>query len=63
MIPVCICGGCGRTIEKEFVVNWEKSIDKRNLDEMKDLKMNSEEYKDYRKGLSDAGTKKKDKLN
>lgn len=19
MIPVCICGGCGRTIEKEFV--------------------------------------------
>lgn len=48
---------------QDYIDSGYKSIDKSKLDELKDLKMNSTEYRKYRQGLTDAGTKKEEKLN
>ena len=47
---------------QDYIDSGYKSINKSKLDEMKDLKMNSTDYRKYRKGLSEAGTKKAEKL-
>ena len=47
----------------DYVDSGYKSINKNNIDEMKELDMNSTEYRKYRQGLSDAGKKKEEKLN
>ena len=47
---------------QEYVDSGFKVVDKDNIQEMKDLEMSSTEYRKYRKGLKDAGTKNEDKL-
>ena len=48
---------------QDYIDSGYKTIRSSNLDEMKDLDMNSTEYREYREGLSDAGSKIQDKLN
>ena len=48
---------------QDYIDSGYKSINASKLDEMKDLDMNSTEYRDYREGLSAAGTSIEDKLN
>lgn len=47
---------------QDYIDSGFKSINKSKLDEMKDLDMNSTEYRNYRQGLSDAGKSKENKL-
>nr|MBR6100729.1 hypothetical protein [bacterium] len=47
---------------QDYIDSGYKSIKSTNLDEMKDLDMNSTEYRDYREGLTAAGKKRDDKL-
>ena len=48
---------------QDYIDSGYKSINSSKLDEMKDLDMNSTEYREYRQGLSAAGTSVEDKLN
>ena len=47
---------------QDYIDSGFKSINKSKIDEMKNLDMNSTEYREYRDGLSKAGTKNEDKL-
>lgn len=47
---------------QDYIKSGYKSINASKLDEMKDLDMNSTEYRKYRQGLSGAGTSIQDKL-
>ena len=47
---------------QDYIKSGYKSINASKLDEMKDLDMNSTEYRNYREGLSAAGTSVEDKL-
>ena len=47
---------------QDYIDSGYKSINASKLDEMKDLDMNSTEYRNYREGLSEAGTSIEDKL-
>lgn len=48
---------------QDYINSGYKSINKSKIDEMKDLDMNSTEYREYRDGLSNSGKKTEDKLN
>ena len=48
---------------QDYIDSGYKSIDKSKLDEMKDLKMNSTDYKKLKKGINESGTSSEDKLN
>ena len=48
---------------QDYIDSGFKTINKSRLDEMKKLKMSSSEYRDYRNGLSKAGTTNKEKIN
>lgn len=48
---------------QKYIDSGYKSINKNYIEEMKKLKMNSSEYRKYRNGLSNSGTKNEDKLN
>ena len=47
---------------QSYVNSGYKTIDKSKLEELEDLDMTSSEYRKYRKGLSEAGTKREDKI-
>ena len=47
---------------QDYIDSGYKTISKNNIQEMKDLNMTSSEYRQYRQGLSNAGTKNEDKL-
>ena len=47
---------------QDYIDSGYKSIKSTNLDEMKDLDMDSTEYRNYREGLTAAGKKRDDKL-
>lgn len=47
---------------QDYIDSGFKTISKNHIQEMKDLGMTSTEYRNYRTGLSNAGTKNSDKL-
>jgi hypothetical protein len=47
---------------REYRESGYKTISEKNIEEMTELEMNSSEYRDYRTGLTAAGTKKADKI-
>lgn len=48
---------------QDYIDSEFESINKSKLDEMKDLKMNSTDYKKLKKGINESGTSSEDKLN
>jgi len=48
---------------QKYIDSGYKSINKNHLEEMRKLKMTASEYRNYRNGLSNSGTKNEDKLN
>ena len=58
-----IFGAWANPYAQDYVDSGYKTISKKNIDEMVGLDMNSSEYREFRKGLSAAGTKTEDKLN
>ena len=47
---------------KKYIESGYKTIRSTKIDEMKELGMKSSEYRDYRSGLAQAGTKNEDKI-
>ena len=47
---------------KKYTESGYKTINSTKIDEMKELGMKSSEYRDYRNGLAQAGTKNEDKI-
>ena len=48
---------------QDYIDSGFESINKSKLDEMKNLKMNSTDYKKLKKGINESGTRSEDKLN
>ncbi len=48
---------------QKYIDSGFKSINKNNIQEMKDLNMSSTEYRNYKKGLTESGNKIADKIN
>ena len=47
---------------KKYRESGYKTIQAKDVQEMKDLNMNSSEYREYKNGLKDAGTKNSEKI-
>ena len=47
---------------QKYIDSGFKAISKNNIEEMKQLKMSSSEYRDYRSGLTKSGTTNKEKM-